>query len=100
MRPLHRRLLDVARAGLGEAEPQPATLEEIAAAEAHLGRPLPPGYRAFLEEIGSVSWPLSIGNVLSFHLPDAPWPDHFVPFADDGGGSSGPVSRFLGKLGL
>ena len=56
MRPVHQRLLDIALAALGEAAPIPATPEQIAAAEARLGRPLPPGYRAFLAEVGHTSW--------------------------------------------
>ena len=85
MRPVHRRLLDLARAALGEVDPSPATPAQIAAAEARLGRPLPPGYRAFLAEVGHVSWPLVIGNVVDFQ--EGLWPAHFAPFADDGGGN-------------
>jgi hypothetical protein len=85
MRPVHRRLLDVARAALCAADPSPATPEQLAAAEARLGRPLPPGYRAFLAEVGHVSWPLVIRNVVDFG--EGLWPAHFVPFADDGGGN-------------
>lgn len=85
MRPVHRRLLDVARAALGEADPIPATPERIAAAEARLGRPLPPGYRAFLAEVGRVSWPLTIGNVVDFD--EGPWPAHLAVFAMDGSGN-------------
>ncbi len=99
MRPVHRRLLDVARAALGEAEPSPATPQQIAAAEKRLGRPLPPGYRAFLVEVGCVSWPLTIGNVVDFE--EGPWPDHLAVFADDGSGNyhgfdlRGPKGREL-----
>jgi|GEM_PF-3158341 len=84
MRPVHRRLLGVARAVLGEVEPRPATPEQIAAAEARLGRPLPPGYRAFLAEVGWVSWPLVIGNLVDF---EGDWPAHLAVFADDGSGN-------------
>ena len=85
MRMVHRRLLDVARAVVGDVEPSPATPEQIEAAQKRLGRPLPPGYRAFLQEVGRVTWPLVIGNIVDFE--EGPWPPHFVPFADDLGGN-------------
>lgn len=87
MRLIHRRLLACAKRIFAEIEPRPETPERIAAAEARLGRALPPGYRSFLEEVGSVALPIAIGNVIDFVVKDSPWPDWFVPFADDGGGN-------------
>jgi hypothetical protein len=87
VRSLHSRLLACARAVVADAEPEPCSPEAIAAAEALLGRPLPPGYRAFLEEVGRITWPVQIGNVVDFAVEAAPWPAHFMPFADDGGGN-------------
>lgn len=72
---------------LGDAKPCPATPEQIAAAEARLGRPLPPGYRAFLAEVGSAFWPLRIGPFADFEGDDLPWPAHLVVFADDNSGN-------------
>jgi hypothetical protein len=85
MKALHRSLVEIAAASLDGFEPRPESPERIALAEERLGGPLPRGYRAFLEEIGSVSWPLSIGNVIDFER--GPFPDFFVPFADDLGGN-------------
>lgn len=83
MHPLHTRLLDAARRTLGAAVPSPEPPARIAAAEARLGRPLPPGYRRFLEEVGAARWPLRIENVATFE--SGPVPDYFVPFASDYG---------------
>ncbi|MDP2316815.1 MAG: SMI1/KNR4 family protein [Pseudomonadota bacterium] len=83
MHPVHVRLLDHARRALGKATASPEPPDGIAAAEARLGRPLPPGYRRFLEEVGKARWPLRIENVATFE--GGPWPEYFVPFASDYG---------------
>ncbi|MDP2304933.1 MAG: SMI1/KNR4 family protein [Pseudomonadota bacterium] len=84
MHPLHLRLLEQTRRALGEATASPEPAERIAAAEARLGRPLPPGYRRFLEELGPSFWPLRIENLAMFG--GGPWPEYFVPFASDADG--------------
>jgi hypothetical protein len=82
LHPLHRRLLAVQRATIPEAEPVPASPAEIAAAAELLGRPLPPGYRRFLEEVGRVFLPVDI-HPLADHASGGDWPPWFVPFAGD-----------------
>jgi len=81
MHPLHVRLLARARHSLGDAAPNPESAEGVAAAEARLGRPLPPGYRRFLLEIGRTHWPVLVESVAK--AEPGPFPDYFVPFGSD-----------------
>jgi hypothetical protein len=67
--------------------PAPEPAERIAAAAAWLRVPLPDDYRAFLSEVGRVSWPMEIGHVLDFKAKD--WPPAFHPFARDGDSAYG-----------
>jgi hypothetical protein len=70
---------------LGEFSPQPATAAELAAIERRLGRPIPPSYRTFLEEVGRVAWPLEI--FAATPMSDAGLPEYLCPFAHDGSGN-------------
>ena len=82
LHPLHLRLLELQRAAIPDAEPAPASAAEIAAAEELLGRPLPPGYKRFLEEVGRVFLPVDIGTPAT-HATGGDWPSWFIPFAGD-----------------
>ncbi len=81
MKKLWQRLLDENRKRDARPAPAPDAPERIAATEAWLRVPLPDDYRAFLGEVGRVTWPMEIGNVLDFKAQD--WPPGFVPFARD-----------------
>ncbi|MDB4994418.1 MAG: hypothetical protein JWM74_1850 [Myxococcaceae bacterium] len=81
MKKLLQRLLDENRKRDPSAAPAPDSPERIAATEAWLRVPLPDDYRVFLGEVGRVTWPMEIGNVLDFKAHD--WPPGFVPFARD-----------------
>ncbi len=82
LHPLHLRLLELQRAAIPDAEPAPASAAEIVAAEELLGRPLPPGYKRFLEEVGRVLLPVDIGMPAT-HAAGGDWPSWFIPFAGD-----------------
>ena len=81
MKRVHERLLAVGRGTIGDQEPRPEPSARVAAAAKSLGGELPAGYRAFLEEVGSTRWPLTIGNVVD--LTDDELPAFLVPFASD-----------------
>lgn len=84
MRRAHRLLVEKNQAVFGEYTPKPATAEDLAGVERRLGRPIPPSYKSFLEELGSVAWPLEIYAATGEpdHLPA-----YLVAFAHDGGGN-------------
>ncbi|EYF03862.1 SMI1/KNR4 family protein [Chondromyces apiculatus] len=86
MRRVHLLLVEKNQAMLGDFSPEPATAAQIAAMEKQLGRPLPPSYRAFVEEVGRVAWPLEI-FIAQPREADSPLPEFYVPFAHDGGGN-------------
>ncbi|AKT37572.1 SMI1/KNR4 family protein [Chondromyces crocatus] len=84
MRRAHVLLVEKNQALLGSFAPKPATADQIGEIERLLGRPLPPSYRAFVEELGHVAWPLEI--FVASQQPEASLPKHLIAFADAGEG--------------